>query len=303
MRAALLLSACLLCGPALAHAGHVHWTELASTWTWDPLIVAPLVLSLTIYALGVGRLWRRAGVGRGVRMWQVGCFALAWLLLFGALVAPLHWLGERLFMAHMIEHEILMTLAAPLLVVARPFGAALWGAPPSWRRGWGHVARSRAAAAMWAWITTPLVATLVHGLTIWLWHAPALYDAALASPRLHWLEHVSFFASALVFWWALLRGPGRERAFGAAVFYLFVTSLHTGFLGVLLSVTRRPLYPVQTREALAWGLSPLEDQQLAGLIMWVPGGMVYAIAALALCGVWIARSSRHPPGALWATPN
>jgi putative membrane protein len=291
MRGFALVLALLASGEARAHAGHVHWSELDTTWTWDPWVVVPLAATLVFYVTGVARLWRQAGVGRGVRTWQAACFAAAWLLLVGALVAPLHWLGERLFTAHMIEHEILMALAAPLLVLARPMGAILWAIPAGWRRASGGFARTPAVRALWRWLTDPLIATVLHAIALWAWHVPALYEAALAFDRLHWLQHLSFFGTALLFWWALVRGRGRERAYGAAVFYLFATSLHSGFLGILLSVARQPLYPVQTRTALEWGLTPLEDQQLAGLIMWVPGSMVYAIAALALAGIWIARSS------------
>jgi putative membrane protein len=218
------------------------------------------------------------------------------LLLFAALVAPLHWLGERLFAAHMIEHEILMGVAAPLLVVARPIGAILWAVPRGWRRGSGRAAQQPALARLWGWLTDPLIATILHGIALWAWHVPAFYDAALTSDRLHWLQHLSFFVTALFFWWALLRGRARERGYGAAVFYLFATSLHSGFLGILIALARQPLYPLQTKTALEWGLTPLEDQQVAGLIMWVPGGMVYAVAALALAGLWISRSATSGPG-------
>ena len=290
MRLLLLVLALAASGEAWAHAGHVHWLELGTTWTWDGWVVLPLAASLALYSIGVTRLWRRAGRGRGVRAWQVACFASAWLLLVVALVAPLHWLGGRLFTAHMIEHEILMTMAAPLLVVARPIGAILWAVPASWRRRSGGLAQTPALATLWNWLTDPLIATVLHGVALWAWHVPALYDAALASERLHWLQHLSFFATALFFWWSLLRGRARERGYGAAVLYLFATSLHSGFLGILLALARQPLYPAQTRNALEWGLTPLEDQQLAGLIMWVPAGLIYAAAALALAGVWIARS-------------
>ena len=290
MRALVVVLACFAAHEASAHAGEVHWLELGATWTLDAWIVVPLATSIVLYGIGLLRLWRRAGLGRGVRLWQAACFAAAWLLLVAALVAPLHWLGERLFTAHMIEHEILMAVAAPLLVVARPIGAILWALPATWRRASGAAAQLGGVAAAWRWLSDPLIATIVHGVALWMWHIPALYEAALASGRLHWLQHLSFFATALLFWWSLLRGRARERGYGAAVIYLFATSLHTGFLGILLALARQPLYPVQTRTALEWGLTPLEDQQLAGLIMWVPAGLVYAAAALALAGLWIARS-------------
>jgi cytochrome c oxidase assembly factor CtaG len=291
MRALAVVLACLVSSQAWAHAGHLHWLEFGATWTWDAWTVVPLTASIVLYCIGLVRLWRRAGAGRGVRVWQAACFAAAWLLLVAALIAPLHWLGGRLFAAHMIEHELLMVLAAPLLVVARPIGAMLWAMPAVWRRGVGGMAQATPLAVLWRWLTEPLVATIVHGVALWAWHIPAFYEAALTSDRLHWLQHLSFFATALLFWWSLLRGRARERGYGAAVIYLFATSLHTGFLGILLSLARQPLYPAQTRTALEWGLTPLEDQQLAGLIMWVPAGLVYAAAALALAGLWIARSS------------
>lgn len=290
MRAPAVLLALLLPGRALAHAGHLHWTEIGTTWTWDPWVTLPLALSGGLYAVGAARLWRRAGPGRGVRAWQAGCFVLGWVLLVVALVTPLHWLGERLFVAHMVEHEILMAVSAPLLIVARPVGAMLWALPRSWRRRVGAVVRVPALAGAWAFLTRASVATLLHGVALWAWHVPALYQAALADPWIHWLQHLSFFSTALLFWRALLQGPERERAYGAAVFYLFATTLHTGFLGVLLAVARQPIYPLQTGAAPEWGLTPLEDQQLAGLVMWIPAGLVYAGAALALAGLWIARS-------------
>jgi cytochrome c oxidase assembly factor CtaG len=301
MRTLVFVVSVLVSGEAIAHPGHVHWEDVRATWTWDPWIVVPLAASLALYTTGTVRLWRRAGFGRGVQPRQAGSFALAWLLLFGALVAPLHWLGERLFAAHMIEHEVLMAIAAPLLVMARPIGAILWALPAEWRKAFGRLGQVPAIAFLWSWLTDPLVATVLHGIALWAWHVPTLYEAALTSGRLHWLQHMSFFITALFFWWALLRGRGRERAYGAAVFYLFITSLHSGFLGILLAIARQPLYPTQTRTALEWGLTPLEDQQLAGLIMWVPAGLVYAVAALALAGIWIARSgigSRGGPHAL-----
>jgi putative membrane protein len=286
MRAWLAIPLVIACGSAHGHDGGTH-VAAGPLWTLDAWVTLPLAVSGLLYARGVWRLWRRLGIGRGVRVLQAECFAAGWLLLAGALVSPLHWLGERLFTAHMVEHEILMTLAAPLLVLARPIGGMLWALPPRWRVAVGGVARRRPAARLWSRLNDPLTATILHGVALWAWHAPSLFAAALAHPLLHWLQHLSFVVSAVLFWWALIRGPLRQRGYGAAVFYLFVTALHSGFLGILLAVARLPVYPAQTSAASEFGLTAIEDQQLAGLIMWVPAGLVYLVAALALAGLWI----------------
>jgi cytochrome c oxidase assembly factor CtaG len=289
-RALLALAAFAAANPAEAHNGHLHWWELDTTWTWNPLVLVPLLISAGVYATGVARVWRRAGADRGVKAWQVASFAGGWLLLVAALVSPLHWLGERLFTAHMIEHEILMTLAAPLLVLAHPVGAMMWGLPASARRLAGGIGRSPAVARGWAILASPSVATVLHGAALWIWHAPRLYEAALTSTFVHWLQHLSFLVTALIFWWALLWRGERESRYGLAVFYLFATALHSGFLGVLLTSARAPVYPLQTQAATDWGLLPLEDQQLAGIVMWVPAGLIYAVAAVLMAGVWIAQA-------------
>ena len=278
-----VLLLCILPSTANAHGdGEV-------TWTFDPCVTVPLLLSGGLYALGTGRLWRRAGLGRGIRFWQPACYAAGWLCLAGALVSPLHSFGEHLFTAHMIEHEIIMACAAPLLAFSRPIGALLWSFPPSIRHQLGRLGRSRKLRTAWVAATLPLPATIVHGAVIWLWHAPPLFDAAVANLAVHRLQHLSFLVSALAFWWALARRADR----GAATVHLFVTMVHTTLLGVLLALSPRVLFLRQTADATHWGLTPLQDQQLAGLVMWVPAGAVYAGAAMAFAALWIRQSGLH----------
>lgn len=288
MRGRLLPLILLLPSPALAHGGDHH---LPSPWSLETWVALSLVISGILYLTGVFRLWRKLQIGRGVRAWQASCFVLGWALLAMALISPVHQLGERLFTAHMLEHEILMAVSAPLLVVARPVGGMLWALPQTGRRLVGGIGRNRDVSRLWGVLIDPPAATLIHGVAIWVWHLPVLFNAALASPVVHGLQHVSFFGTAILFWWALLRGRARTRGYGAAAFYLFITAIHSGFLGILLSLTKTVIYPDQTVAAPEWGLTPLEDQQLAGLIMWVPAGVVYAAAALAMVGIWISRSS------------
>jgi cytochrome c oxidase assembly factor CtaG len=274
----------LLAGPAWAHGAAGHAEHPA--WTFDPWVLTPLLLSLALFSGGTARLWRHAGIGRGIGTGQAALYAAGWLTLAGALVSPLHWFGERLFTLHMVEHEVVMAVAAPLLVLARPGGAFAWALPaglrrPVWRAG-------RALRPAWALLAAPLTATVLHGVAIWIWHVPALFDATVQQVGMHRLQHLSFLLSALLFWWALLR---RSEP-GAAALHVVLTMLHTGLLGTLMTFAPRVLYGAQTARSEIWGLTPLEDQQLAGLIMWVPAGTVYAGAALGFFTLWIRRSVR-----------
>ena len=287
MTALVLLCMLLAAAPAAAHGDASPWAD--GTWTYDPWIMLPLYASAVLYLVGTRRLWRRAGGGRGVGYGQACCFWAGWLALAFALMSPLHWAGERLFTAHMVEHGILMVVAAPLIAAARPVGAMLWALPRGTRGRIGHVRVRIVRSRMWACISNPLGATILHGLAVWVWHMPRLYQTVLDNGIAHRLQHVSFVATALLFWWSLMHAGTRTR--GLAVFCLFITSLHTGVLGILITLSRRLWYPEQVALAPQFGLTPMEDQQLAGLVMGVPMGLIYTAVALAIAARWIAGSS------------
>lgn len=264
---------------------HGNADDAHAAWTFDPWIIVPLVALAALYAAGSRHLWLRSRAN-GQRGWRPLAFWSGWLSLAGALVSPLHWLGEHLFTFHMIEHEILMTISAPLIVMARPIGTMLWALPRASRRQTGRWLRSPPVRTAWNAVVNGGNATLLHGVAIWAWHAPLLFDAAVENVVLHRLQHLSFFATAVLFWWAVLwRSPA-----GAAAWHVVITMLHTSVLGALMALAPRVLYGAQTATAANWGLTPLEDQQLAGIIMWVPAGTIYAGAALALMALWIRRS-------------
>ena len=270
-------------------------------WSWEPCIVLPLALSAGLYAVGTRALWRSAGAGRGVGRDEVALFALGWGALALALVSPLHRLGEALFAAHMAQHELLMAVAAPLLVLGRPLVPFVWALPPAWRRVAGSWTSGRGFRAGWEALTHPATAWTLHAAAIWLWHLPSLYEATLGSELVHALQHASFLGTALLFWWSVVRRTAATGRVGTpiAVLALFTTALHTTLLGALLTFSRRVWYPIYDASTAAWGLTPLEDQQLAGLIMWVPAGVAYTVAALALLGTWLAepRGPRRVPAA------
>jgi len=280
----------------LLHAGAPlhHWWE---GWDWAPAIVLPLAGSGILYARGVRELWREHA-GRGVERWEASSFAVGWVVAALALVSPLHALSEQLFLAHMLQHELLMAVAAPLLVLGQPLVPSLWGLPREGRHRVGAFMRHPMVHATSRSLGKPLGAFALHALAIWLWHAPALFQATLESDIVHALQHVSFLGTALLFWWSILHarvtpGAARGTGFGLAVLLLFATTLHTGALGALLTFSRTLWYPAYGSAAASWGLTALEDQQLAGLLMWIPASVSYLVAALWLFARWLRESGRH----------
>ncbi|WP_136620829.1 MULTISPECIES: cytochrome c oxidase assembly protein [Mesorhizobium] len=276
----------MIATPATAHGDEAHGSGFP--WTFDPWIVVPLAMLAILYGVGIMRLaWRARRPGGMLIPALLYCGGM--VTLAGALLSPLHWLGEHLFTFHMIEHEIVMAVSAPLIVLARPVGILLWGLPTAARQAVGSVMRSALIRGPWDWCTGATSSTILHGVAIWAWHAPVLFDAAVTNPTLHGLQHLSFLATAILFWWAIVW----RSDYGASAWHLFATMIHTGVLGALIALAPHVLYIAQTHAAMTWELTPLEDQQLAGIIMWVPVGTIYAAAAMTMLALWIRRSSER----------
>jgi putative membrane protein len=277
----------------LAHSGAPIGPDgLWRAWSFPPGVVIGLGLSGALYLIGLVRL-RCRGRGQAVRGRETACFAAGWLVLVLALVSPLHELGESLLSAHMVQHELLILLAAPLLVLGRPLAPTLWGVPSTARHWLSRLAWRREVHATWTFISRPAVAWTLHATAMLLWHLPPLYQKSLVSETAHAAQHASFLLTALLFWWALLNGQKARAYAGASVLYLFGTAVYTGGLGALLTVSTRLWYPPYLGRTTPWGLTPLEDQQLAGLVMWMPGALFYLAAALGLAAGWLREADRR----------
>jgi putative membrane protein len=273
------------------HAGLIpllHAGVRLGDWAWEPGIAAPLAVAILVYAWGVRALWSYEN-RRGVRVWEVSAFGAGCAVLAVALLSPLHDASEQIFSAHMIQHELLMAVAAPLLVVGRPAVVMLWAMPTGARQSLGRAARAPLWHTVWRGLSRPFDAWLIHAVVIWCWHVPVLFQAALRNDGIHALQHLSFLGSALLFWWTVIH-PRRRAALGSSIVYLFTTAVHTAVLGALMTFARTPWYPSYAGGAMAWGLSPLEDQQLAGLMMWIPASVAYLVAALLILRRWLRDS-------------
>ena len=268
----------LLCAgqPAIAHVAEAEQTSI--WWSVDLWSALLLIALAGCYVRGrrTGRLRARIWRGSGAVMFWAG-----WSFLLFALGPPVDPLGGLLFSMHMVQHEILMLIAAPLLVLSRPSGYLLWGLPTVARRAFARLNRSPRLRSGGHWLVSPQGAWIVHAVALWAWHVPVLFNASLTNDAVHMLQHLSFFVSALLFWSALLlsRNPVRNAV---AIIYLFTTAMHSGLLGALLTFSPAAWYaPYQATTAL-FDLTPLEDQQLGGLIMWVPSSLVFLAAGLVL---------------------
>jgi putative membrane protein len=255
--------------------------------SFEPWLVALMAASAIGYGWGVAKLWRKAGVGRGIRIADGARFAAGWTALTAALLSPVDGLAARTFAVHMVQHEMLMIVAAPLLVLSRPLEAWAWALPPGVQRALAGTVSAWRIRQAWRRLTAPVSAWALHALALWIWHVPAPFMAALANEALHVLQHTCFFASALVFWWAAF-GRGFRQPDATSIALLFTTMLHTSALGLLLTFAPTPWY---ARHAPGvFGLTALEDQQLGGLVMWVPGGFAYLAAMLAIVAAWLSPS-------------
>ncbi|HET7343724.1 MAG TPA: cytochrome c oxidase assembly protein [Methylomirabilota bacterium] len=242
-----------------------------------------LVLSVAGTALLAGALlayvagWARLrALGHARPTWRLAAYGLGIVTIFTALVA-LHAAADARFSMHMAQHLLLIMVGAPLLALGDPLPLVLWGLPRRARRALAATLRPgaalrRALAALTWW---PLAGGL-YVLTVWAWHVPALYDAAAEHEALHVLEHLTFLATGLLFWWPILEPAPRLRPRphpGVQIVYLVAATAQNTLLGMILSVPDRAFYPYYVRQAAARGLDAVGDQSFGGGLMWSMGHM------------------------------
>ena len=283
MRQSLVAALLIASAPAAAHQDTAVVEGLASPTTLAYLLITLCALA---YVRGLTNVWRAAGRGRGVHAGAAASF-LGGLVLLALLVSEAaEHLTSGSFAAHMLQHELLMLVVAPLLALGRPLATWAWALPEAARAPVGRWFAAPPWRRPWDALTSPLGATVAQLVLLAAWHVPRLFDAAATNPWLHALQHVSFLVPALAFAWVLVERRRRDQI-GTVVSALFVTMVATGAIGALLTFAGHPLYASYASHPNA-----LADQQLGGLIMWVPGGTAYLVAALFVVGDWLKRFAR-----------
>jgi cytochrome c oxidase assembly factor CtaG len=253
-------------------------TGIFQSWTFDPWIITPLLLTGGIYLCGWRELHRR--LPRRFAVWRLIAFQAGLLTLFLALASPLHPLAERLLQFHMIQHMLLMMVIPPLLLLGAPLLPLLRGLPrPVLQYGLSHVFASTALQRLGRFLTHPLVCLLAFTVSNVAWHLPALYELALGSEFWHDVQHVFFLSTGLLFWWPVVQPwPSRLRwPRWTMIPYLLFADIQNTALSAFLIFSERVLYPTYAAVPRLWGISALDDQAAAGAIMWVPGSVIFLI--------------------------
>jgi cytochrome c oxidase assembly factor CtaG len=265
-------------------------------WELEPLILGPLLAMGGLYLVGRRRLAglsHRGQPGESGRTWF---FIAGYVSLLLALLSPIHTFSEELFFVHMVQHVVVMSVAAPLILLANPLQAMIWSLPPRGRLAVGNMlsAEARPLRAL-RLLTQPIVAWTLFVLNLWVWHQPPAYQAALESETVHYAQHLLFFLSAVLFWWPVI-GPAPLRSrlpYPARMLYVFVTWLPNSVLGAGFTFAPTPLMSFYEARPRHWGIDPLADQQLAGLIMWIPGDSIYAAAMIVLLLAALRQEDRR----------
>jgi putative membrane protein len=258
-------------------------TPLWLAWNLEPSLILGFAALLGLYFYAAGPLRRRFGWAERIEPRQIAAFVAGVVILILALMSPLDALGdEYLFSAHMVQHTLIALVAPPLLLLGTP--------------GWMIEALLRPQAVRWVvrWLAYPVVAFGLFNADLWLWHVPALYDATLQNELIHIVEHLTFIGFGIIFWLPILSPtpliPRISRMFG--VLYLFLACQPMVALGALLTFAAAPFYEPYVFAPRIWGLDPLTDQQLGGLIMWLPTNIPYLIGLSVLFFRWVGDQDR-----------
>lgn len=273
---------------------------ILSSWSIEPAIVAGLAIAAVLYWLGV-RYSRRAGLARRLTWWRSAAFAAGLLVVFFALDGPMDAAADTWLTAHMAQHELLVMVAAPLLL----FGAPLW---PWWRAvplatrratlGWAirHRWPRRIGHALSVALFGPIqgIVFLIAGFSVW--HLPALYDAALRNDTVHALEHITFLIVALLFWAQVIPSRPLQPRLGYVmrVVYVGIAGLYSSVMGSAFMFSTAPFYPYYAALARPAGApSALVDQHIAGSAMDIPGVLIFLVAMCVLLWLWLSEDERQ----------
>lgn len=265
-----------------------------TAWDFRPEIAAFQVLLAAIYLNG---WWTLRGKGSSLANgWRLAAYGGAHSFFVLALMSGIDTFQELLFFIHMTQHLLLVMIVPPLIWLAAPMPIGFWGLPRPWRKALGRLfSRHSPVRKALVEVSAPGVIWLAFTSVLWLWHDPNAYDAAIQNDLLHDLEHITFFGTGLLLWWHIVDAAPRihkRRSYGVRLAIIALTYFQTIILGIGITMWGEVIYQHYTQVPRMWGIAPLTDQTYGGLIMWLPGGMMYLVAVLVLIGLMIKEDER-----------
>lgn len=266
------------------------------SWSFEPTVIVGLALAVGLYVRGWRRLRRRGRGGRILKPWRAWCYGAGLATVVLALLSPIGTFDSIFFFMHMTQHLLLIMVAAPLIWLGAPLIPTMWSFNRTTRRRLGRLFRDdNPVHSVFHFLTHPGIALPVFILVLFIWHWPPLYDAAQGRSWIHDLEHAMFLGSALLFWWPVVHPSGGRRrlSYGAGILYIFPAKIAGFVLGAALTLSTEPFYTTFLDSPSLWGLTPLGDQQLAGLLMWVVGGLLYIVPLLVLVLMMMRQDEGH----------
>jgi putative membrane protein len=271
---------------ALAHVDEGPAASALHAWEFSPDIVIGSLVVVALYIAGLRRLHARAA---GPSAWRALGFLGGVGLLFLALQSPLDALSEHLFFVHQIQHLLVHSVAPMLIMLAAPQGALIAGSPAALRKFViGPVMTNHPLRATFRFISRPPAATLLFIGTLFVWQYPAYHDAAVLDDGVHYAMHVSMLFAGLVFFWSVFdsRPAPLGASYGTRMAMITAAILASILLGAATTFKATPLYPAYDALGRLWGMDALTDERLGGIIIWIPGSMMCAIAALVVIRFW-----------------
>ncbi len=251
-------------------------------WKFQPHILIMLFLMGLIYYLGFHRMIKLRGHdAHKLRKSSSSYYAGLFILLI-ALISPVDTMSDSLAWVHMLQHTLILMVAAPLMALGGPAHISQWSLS---KKVWARLGNFRLLLTKFFQLSRfkrPFVAWALYMLVLSIWHIPLFYEAALKWERIHDLQHLLFFVTSFFFWRVLFDPYQKGIRPMIGIIYTFIASIHGIILGVLMTVSPIIWYGPYIESAPRFGYDPLIDQQIAGLIMWMPAGISYALGALAL---------------------
>jgi putative membrane protein len=265
------------------------------SWEWRLDVIVVLVAFATLYTVGWVRLRRKKT--QLAKVWRLVSYYSGLMIVAIALMSGFDTFQTQLFFVHMAQHLLLVMYAPPLIYFGNPMPFIVWALPGLERQQIGRLLTQKSLfRRVFVAVTAPWIGWLLYTCTLWLWHDPNLYNAAIENDFIHDIEHLSFFLTAMLFWWHIT--DSAPNFHGNRTYIQRMSTIIAGYfanlaLGVAITMSSNLIYTHYAKVPRVWGIEPKQDQTIGGILMWIPGGMMYLMILLVLVALQMNYSEQR----------